>query len=72
MSNLKIENAHVRAEQMMLLQHAAKKPTVELAAAYLRQAFVGYAVECGHTWLKLVAPAGNPVAILMVRESPKS
>jgi sugar phosphate isomerase/epimerase len=68
MSNLKIEGAHVTIPQMQLLQHAAKKPNVQLAAAYLRQAFPGYAVESGATWLKLIAPAGNPVAVMMLRD----
>lgn len=71
MSNIKIEGAHVNAKQMMLLQHAAKKPTIELCANYLCTAFAGYAVEHGHTWLKLVAPAGNPVAVMMLRDAPK-
>ena len=70
MSTFKIEGAHVRVSQMILLQHEAKKPTVALASAYLRQAFPGYSVESGHTWLKLIAPAGNPVAVMMLRDAP--
>lgn len=59
MSNIKIEGAHVNAAQMNLLNHAAKKPSIELCANYLRAAFPGYSVEQGHTWLKLVVQSNT-------------
>lgn len=71
MSNMKIEGAHVRADQRLYLEHAKKKASIEDAARYLRQAFAGYTVETAPTYLKVIAPAGNPVALLMLRDKPK-